>query len=120
MLTEEQAKAFAAHWIKSWNDHDIASIISHYSDDVEYFSAFLTRLADNPAGTLRGKDALKDYLRKGLTAYPDLHFVLVNVFWGVRSAVLHYQSVNNLVAAEVFEFNENGLISRVQCHYDKW
>ena len=120
MLTEQKAKAFAAHWIQSWNDHDLESIISHYSDDVEYFSAFLTKLSDSPSGTLRGKGAVKEYLGKGLAAYPDLHFVLVNVFWGVRSVVLLYQSVNNLAAAEVFEFNEHGLANRVQCHYDRW
>ena len=120
MLTEQEARQFASRWIKSWNDHDIASIISHYSEDVEYFSAFLTKLADNPTGTLRGKGAVKEYVAKGLAMYPDLQFVLMNVFWGVWSVVLQYKSVNNLVAAEVFEFNESGLVSRVQCHYDKW
>ncbi len=43
-----------------------------------------------------------------------------NVLFGVRSIVIQYQSVNNLNASEVFEFDENGLVHRVQCHYDKW
>lgn len=120
MLTEQKAKKFAEHWIKSWNDHDLESIISHYSDDVEYFSAFLAKLSDNPLGILRGKSAVKNYLGKGLSAYPDLYFTLMNVYFGVRSVVLHYRSVNQLVAAEVFEFNDSGLVNRVQCHYDKW
>jgi len=120
MLTEQRVKEFATHWIKSWNDHDLDSIMSHYSEDVEYFSPFLTKLSDNPSGAFRGKRALKEYLSKGLPAYPDLHFVLTKLFWGVRSVVLQYQSVNNLSAAEVFEFNEAGLVNRVQCHYDRW
>lgn len=120
MLTEHKAKEFAEHWIQAWNSHDIESIVSHYAENVEYFSPFLTRLANNPQGTLHGKWALKEYLAKGLAAYPDLNFVLKNVFFGVRSIVIQYQSVNNLNASEVFEFDENGLVNRVQCHYDKW
>ena len=120
MLTLEEAKQFSEHWIKAWNGHDIEAIISHYAEDVEYFSAFLTKLADNPQGTLSGKSAVKAYLAKGLAAYPDLHFVLKKVFVGVRSVVIEYQSVNHLNASEVFEFNEKGLVNRVQCHYDKW
>ncbi len=119
MISEQQAQEFAAHWIQAWNDRDLEAILSHYAEDVEYFSVFLSRLADNPAGVLRGKDNVRAYLAKGLAAYPDLEFVLLDVFIGVRSVVLRYQSVNNLVAAEAFEFNMDGLVARVQCHYDR-
>jgi len=119
MITEQQARDFASHWIKAWNDHNIDAIISHYADDVEYFSVFLTRLSDNPSGTLRGKVNVKEYLARGLAAYPDLNFELIEVFWGVKSVVLRYKSVNNLIAAEVFEFNDTGLVKRVQCHYNR-
>ena len=119
MITEQTAREFASQWIKSWNDHDLESIISHYADDIEYFSVFLARLSDNPIGTLKGKELVKDYLAKGLAAYPELHFVLLNVFWGIQSVVIQYQSVNNLIAAEVFEFDNKGLVRRVQCHYDR-
>ncbi len=119
MITEQQAKNFAAQWIQAWNDHDLEAILSHYAEDVEYFSVFLSRLENNPAGMLRGKDNVKAYLTKGLAAYPDLEFLLLDVFIGVRSVVLRYQSVNNLIAAEAFEFNTDGLVARVQCHYDR-
>jgi hypothetical protein len=117
MITEEQATSFANDWIDSWNAHDLDRIMSHYDQDVEYFSMFLAKLTDNKAGMLQGKDNVKEYLSKGLSAYPDLHFKLLNIFVGVASVVLHYQSVNNLIAAEVFELNTQGLASRVQCHY---
>ena len=119
MITEKQAREFASHWIKAWNDHDIEAITSHYSEDVEYFSVFLARLSDNPAGTLQGKAKVRDYLARGLAAYPELRFELLGLYWGIHSVVLQYGSVNNLIAAEVFEFDQNGLIRRVQCHYDR-
>ncbi len=117
MITEERAQQFAEEWIAAWNAHDLERVMSHYADDVEYFSMFLLRLTDSKTGRLDGKENVKAYLAKGLAAYPDLQFKLINVFVGVASVVLHYQSVNNLIAAEVFELNERGLAARVQCHY---
>lgn len=117
MITEEQAHSFANNWIKSWNAHDLEQVMSHYDDNVEYFSEFLLKLTDNKSGFLRGKESVKKYLAKGLEVYPDLHFKLINIYVGVASVTLHYESVNNLIAVEVFEINEKGLVSRVQCHY---
>ncbi len=119
MITEDQAQAFAEDWIASWNDHDLDRIISHYANDVEYYSVFLAKLTENKTGKLQGKDKLREYLSRGLAAYPDLHFELLSVFPGVASVVLHYQSVNDMLAAEVFEINAEGLVSRVQCHYSQ-
>jgi len=117
MVTEEQAHKFATDWINSWNAHDLDRVMSHYDDNVEYYSMFLLKLTDSQTGMLQGKENVKEYLAKGLDAYPDLQFKLINVFLGVASITLHYQSVNNLIAAEVFELNDKGLASRVQCHY---
>lgn len=117
MITEEKAQAFAKDWIAAWNTHDLTQIISHYDEGVEYHSMFVKKLIKDSSGTIVGKNHLKEYLGRGLQAYPNLKFQLLNVFTGISSIVLHYQSVNNLIAAETFEFNQKGLIRRVQCHY---
>ena len=39
------------------------------------------------------------------------------MFVGIASITIQYESVNNLLAAEVFELNEQGQATRVQCHY---
>jgi hypothetical protein len=117
MITEQEAEKFAIDWIASWNAHDLDRVMSHYDDDVEYYSMFVARLTDNETGRLKGKDKVREYLAKGLAAYPDLEFELLNFFVGVSSITLQYKSVNNLIAAEVFEFNRDGLAKRVQCHY---
>ena len=36
-------KEFAEYWIQAWNNHDIESIFSHCTEDVEYFSPFLNK-----------------------------------------------------------------------------
>jgi hypothetical protein len=108
---------FARDWIAAWNAHDVERIMSHYADDVEYQSPFVARLAEAPDGTLRGSGAVRAYVQRGLETFPDLHFVLLGVFSGMDSVVLHYQSVNNLTAAEYFQFNATGEIARVVAHY---
>lgn len=113
----EAYASFARDWLQAWNDHDLARILSHYSDDVEFESPFVARLSDNPTGVVRGKDGLRDYFARGLAAYPDLRFRLIRVLAGVRSCVLEYESVNGLVAAERMEFNAASQIRRAQAHY---
>lgn len=117
MITNEQAHSFSNDWIESWNAHDIDRIMSHYDENVEYFSMFLAQLTDNKLGRLQGKGNLRNYLVKGLEAYSELKFILLDVFVGVASVTIHYERVNNLIAAEVFEINENWKATRVQCHY---
>ena len=117
MFTEQEAEKFANDWIASWNDHDLNRVMAHYNDDVEYFRMFVAKLTNDSSGRIKGK--VREYLSKGLVAYPELKFKFINVFVGVSSITLLYESVNNLIAAEVFELDSQGLVKRVQCHYTK-
>lgn len=110
-------KTFAREWIEAWNAHDVERILSHYAPEIVYQSAFVAKLGNAPDGILQGSDALRAYVQRGLEAFPDLHFVLLEVFSGVDSVVLRYRSVNNLIAAEFFQFKADGKIARVVAHY---
>jgi len=89
----------------------------HYSEQIEFVSPFVVKLLDERTGTIRGKEALRGYFSKGLEKYPDLTFDLCKVFLGVRSVMVYYESVNNLMAAEAMELDDRGLIARVLAHY---
>jgi hypothetical protein len=106
---------FAADWIAAWNRHDLDAILSHYADDVVFTSPFAVRLTGD--GTVRGRDALRAYFAAALTKFPNLHFRLRHALPGVNSLVLLYDSVENLLAAEAFEFEPGGKACRVKCHY---
>lgn len=116
-LTREAAEAFAREWVEAWNSHDLARILAHYAEDVEFASPFVIAITGEASGTLRGKAALADYFAKGLPRYPSLHFRLQRVLAGVRSVTIAYESVNELDAAEVMELDRGGRVVRVQCHY---
>ena len=118
-LTADTAKRFADDWVAAWNAHDLDKIMSHYAEDIEFASPFIRRLLSEPSGTISGKAALRDYFRKGLEAYPDLHFELLQVLAGVRSVVLYYRSVNNLLSGEMMILNSKGSVTAVFAHYDR-
>jgi ketosteroid isomerase-like protein len=111
------AKKFAAQWIESWNSHDLDSIMAHYSEDVEITTPMIKMAAGIESGSLKGKEAVRDYWQKALHKIPDLHFELVETTVGVDSVALYYKSVMNKMAIEVMFFNEVGLINRMIAHY---
>lgn len=92
MLTERDVNDFARHWVEAWNTHDLDAILSHYAADPVLVSPAAAKLLDEPGGMVRGKDALRAYFRRGLDAYPDLTFELLDVLRGVSSVVLYYRN----------------------------
>lgn len=117
LLTQGQADRFAREWLESWNSHDLERIMEHYNEQIEFVSPFIVKLLGDPTGTVRGKEALRDYFSKGLAKYPDLTFHLQRVFLGTRSVTVYYESVDNLMAAEMMELDDRRLIARVLAHY---
>lgn len=110
------AQRFGEEWVAAWNAHDLARILSHYSDDFEMSSPVIVKLAGESSGTLRGKAAVGAYWERALALYPDLHFTLLNVLTGANSVTLLYEGVRGL-SAEVFHFNTDGMVVRAFAHY---
>jgi hypothetical protein len=116
-MTEAQAQEFALEWIAAWNSHDLDRILGHYTEDVEVTSPLVEAVLGPGAMTLQGKPAVRVYWEQALARFPDLHFILFRAYAGPRSVVLHYQSVQALVAAECLELDQAGRVRRVLAHY---
>jgi ketosteroid isomerase-like protein len=116
-MTEAEAQDFALDWIAVWNSRDLERILDHYSEDVEIISPLAESVLGPGRVVVRGKSAARAYWGPALERFPDLHFVLYRAYAGARSVVLHYRSVQGLVAAECMELDEDGRIRRVQAHY---
>ena len=117
MISREKALQIAGDWITSWNLHDLDSIMSHYSEDVELVSPIAIKLLGDKSGTVRGRDALREYFGKGLAAFPNLRFEMIEVFTGVNSFVLYYRRHNGPLGAELMELNNEDKIRKVVAHY---
>lgn len=108
---------FAQNWIADWNSHDLDEILSHYTDDFEITTPMIKMALGNDTGTLKGKQAIREYWEQALQKFPDLEFKLFNVAQGVHSVVLYYQSVMDKKAMEVMFFDDDNKIYKVIAHY---
>lgn len=118
MIDHLWAEAFAKEWVAAWNAHDLERIFSHYADDFEMRSPLIVERMGIPSGTLKGKDAIRPYWQRGLSAQPPLKFELLNVMVGVGAIGILYQNVGRGVdVVERIEFNEQGLGVRAEALY---
>ncbi|MFT3694024.1 MAG: nuclear transport factor 2 family protein [Kofleriaceae bacterium] len=104
-------------WYAAWNAHDLERVLSHYAEDIRFYSPFATALVPGSNGLVRGKAALRSYFTTALAKYPDLVFVPLTTFTGAGSVTLHYRSVAGKTAAEMFVVDDAGLVSEVRAHY---
>jgi hypothetical protein len=113
------AREFAQDWVDAWNTHDLERILTHYDDEVVLVSPVALKLLGGD-GTVRGKVALREYFLRGLDAYPNLRFDLIDALWGLETIVLYYTSnVRGSKTAEVMLLNPNGKIRGVWANYDQ-
>jgi hypothetical protein len=117
MITESEVKGFARQWVAAWNSHDLDAIMSHYDVDVVLISPVAAKILDRPSGTVEGDAALRNYFKRGLELYPNLHFELLDVMCGLASIVVLYKNQKGTRTAEFMEFGKNGKIIRVVANY---
>ena len=117
MLSEIQARQFADHWIQAWNYHDLDAIMSHYASEVVLTSPTAANLLNDPSGTVAGKEALRKYFERGLQAYPNLNFQLLDVLRGISSVVLYYVNQKGTKTVEFMELDANQKVVRVVANY---
>jgi len=118
MLTEAEARAFASDWIEAWNTHDLTRILSHYSSDIVFSSAFIAVLGADSSGSVCGREALRAYFMTALSKFPALEFRLRGVFRGVETLTLLYDSVHGRLAAETMVLDSAGQVTRCWAQYD--
>ncbi|MDP9960318.1 nuclear transport factor 2 family protein [Chryseobacterium lathyri] len=109
---------FAEEWIRAWNSHDLENILSHYAEDVAVTTPMITLATGGKESTLKGKEAVREYWRKALDRFPDLHFELIRSTMGVNSVALFYRSIMDKHAVEVMFFDDEGKINKMHAHYD--
>jgi hypothetical protein len=115
-MNEDDARRLANEWVAAWNAHDLDTILSHYEGDVELTSPIAARLLGND-GKVVSKANLRAYFQRGLEAYPNLHFELHDVLWGLHSVVLYYTNQNGIRVAEFMELSQGGKVIRVVANY---
>lgn len=111
------AKEFARDLVAAWNSHDLDRILAHYSEDFELTSPVLKRVRGLEDGTLRGKNAVREWWRHALDKVPELRIELVGMSSGVDSAAMTQRitGVDGL-GVSFFRFAQDGRIEREIFH----
>jgi len=115
MLTNH--RDFAMEWVQAWNSHDLERVLSHYDDSVILISPRARLVLGVDYGAVRGKPALRDYIKRALERVPDLTFTLDRVFSGVNSVVIEFHTNDGRHGAEFMDFAQDGRVARVIAHY---
>jgi predicted ester cyclase len=116
-VTRDKALNLAKLWVAAWNAHDLDLIMTHYDDAVELTSPVAAQLLGSSDGKVVGKPNLRAYFQRGLEAYPELHFHLEDVLWGMNSVVLYYTNQKRTHTAEFMELSAYGKVIRVVANY---
>ncbi len=87
--------------------------MTHYEDAIELISPVAARLLGTRDGKVAGKPNLRAYFQRGLEAYPELHFCLEDVLWGINSIVLYYTNQKGTRTGEFMELSASGKVVRV-------
>jgi predicted ester cyclase len=116
-MTRDEARNLANHWVADWNAHDLDLIMTHYEDAIELTSPVAAQLLGTSDGKVVGKANLRAYFQRGLEAYPELHFRLEDVLWGVNSVVFYYTNQKGTRTAEFMDLSTIGKVARVVANY---
>ena len=117
-VDKEEAWKLGNDWVAAWNAHDLDAIMTHYDDAVELTSPVVARLLEIPSGRVVGKANLRAYFQRGLEAFPELHFRLEQVLYGLNSVVLYYTNHKGTWTAEFMELTADGKVVRVVANYN--
>lgn len=119
MVESGFAESFAAEWVAAWNAHDLERVLSHYADDFEMASPQIVHLAGVERGVLKGKHAVRSYWEVALGRRPDLFFRLHEVFVGIGTVCICYESQPGWNAVEWFRFGPGCKVVKSAAHYSR-
>ena len=119
MWNATQAKDLVTRWLEAANTHDVEKILSFYADTAELESPVVVTLLKEPSGRIKGKQALREYFSKGVTAYPHMSLQLIEAAWGVSSVTAWYANHKGTRTSAYLELDGTGKITRNVTHYNQ-
>jgi ketosteroid isomerase-like protein len=111
-MDADSAQQFAREWVKAWNDHDLAAILSHYAEDVVFHSPRIRMVTGRDINSVSGKAALRSYWGAALEQARDLYFEIDQVLSGSDALTIVYTNHRQQTVGETFVFGKDGKVVR--------
>jgi hypothetical protein len=114
-MTGHEAHEFATQWARDFSAKNVDSMLSHFADEVVFTSARAATVTGNP--TVRSREELGKYWRAALESIETIRLTLdyvINDEPARRMAIVYLSEINGnrMRAAELLEFNSEGLVVR--------
>lgn len=120
--SESFVKEHIEKWVNAWNNHDLKTVLSMYSDDIEFSSPKVKAVfPERKLSKVTNKQELEQYWTKSLKNYPNLHFIPKQTISQGNLCLLEYYAIldgkNKTSVIEKFEFQEDGLVRKSSGFY---
>jgi ketosteroid isomerase-like protein len=118
ILSIPDARRIAEDWVAAWNARDLERILSHYAEDVVFFSPSVVTRYGEPTGVLRGKHALREHFRRGFETFgANARFTILDVLSGVSGYTVYYSRENGAAVVDTVVVDALGKGVQVHAHY---
>ena len=116
LVSQAFAKEHVEKWITAWNNHDLKTLLSMYSEDIQFSSPKIRAvLPGRNSSKLNNKKELEEYWSLALKEkYPNLRFESKDLIVHNNIIILEYyaslNTVDRTLVIEKFEFENNKII----------
>jgi ketosteroid isomerase-like protein len=119
---ESFAKDHVERWVRAWNNHDLKTVLTMYSDDIEFSSPKIKVIfPERKSSTVTNKKDLEEYWMTALKHFPNLRFTPKQTIIQGNLCIFEYYAVlderHRTSVIEKFEFQEDGLIKKSSGFY---
>jgi ketosteroid isomerase-like protein len=120
--SESFAKTHVEKWINAWNNHDLKTVLSLYSDNIEFSSPKIKVVfPECKSSKVTNKSELEEYWTKALKNFPRLHFIPKQTVIQGNVCIFEYYATldgeNKTSVIEKFEFQDDGLVKKSSVFY---
>jgi ketosteroid isomerase-like protein len=120
--SESFAKTHVEKWINAWNNHDLKTVLSLYSDNIEFSSPKIKVVfPERKSSKVTNKSELEEYWTKALKNFPRLHFIPKQTVIQGNVCIFEYYATldgeNKTSVIEKFEFQDDGLVKKSSVFY---
>jgi len=122
IYSDSFVKEHVKKWVNAWNNHDLNTVLSLYSEDVEFSSPKIKVVfPGRKLSKVTSKSELEEYWAKALKNYPNLYFIPKQTILQGNICIFEYYAIldgkNRTSVIEKFEFQEDGRVRKSSGFY---
>lgn len=119
-MQHPEALAFAQQWTEAWSQKNLAAVLQHFADNVQFTSPLAYELLG--VATVVGKAVLADYWKQALARIQTLTFTLEYTVFDPQAQVLTIVYISKtekrtVRATEIMQFDAEGKVIRAEAMY---